>query len=190
MRWRNLILTLLPLVPEAHEYATTLVELSTTLRHPYGFGEVQVWNEPDRWFRTPTWNSDIQTQCRNFVSGSAKRRQMRLPSLALSSACCTQQRSLPLTMGAPLWRFSSTRRSTRYNAYLLAATAGAPTIRESRCGWRCSWAAAQILVTLGGLKAMIEVPRRALARIKRFLRRACRKPADMPIRTHLAFPTS
>jgi hypothetical protein len=91
-------------------------------------------------------------------------------------------------------RFSSTRHAPLDTTRICCShtAAGAPTIRE---GNRCDAVLepAQILVTLEeGLKAMIEVltPFRALARIKRFLRRACRKPADMPIRTHLAFPTS
>jgi hypothetical protein len=84
-------------------------------------------------------------------------------------------------------------RAARYNVYLLAhtATAGAPTPREKAAAAADALNEDQphALVTLDeGLKGMIEVlaPFRALARIKRFLRRACRKPSDMPIRTYVS----
>jgi hypothetical protein len=114
---------------------------------------------------------------------------MRLPSLALSSACCTQQRS---SFNDGVRRYEKIlidqARSTRYNAYLLAhtATAGAPTIREKEAAADAVLEPQpRSLVTRGRSQGDDRSANafRALARIKRFLRRACRKPADMPIRT-------
>jgi hypothetical protein len=128
---------------------------------------------------------------RNFVSGSAKR-NADAPAIGIVQRMLHATALSSFNDGVRRYeKFIDQARSTRYNAYLLAhTTAGAPTIREK-----------ELRLTLFLRTSPDPYPRgrsqgddrsanafRALARIKRFLRRACRRICQSAL--HLAFPTS
>jgi len=189
---------LLPLVPEKHEYDDARKSSYRLLTDPtdtdsvkYHFTMYQIdGSEPLR---------EILTFRRNVTKlarGSDLESDAKAPQLILivgrmlhGTAETSFQQGVDRNMNVLL----ENARSTAYHAVIVAAVdPDAPTALELQAATAASTAVAQpdaVLDTLKeGLDAMVQVlaPFRALARVKRYLRRACRKPADMSIRTYVS----